>query len=101
VIFLPFSFISPRRATVRSGAEIGLLSLMVSLSPGAPSGDFLLAPTCPIEKVILRLGFLYLMPGSDEGVAKDKVFAPTQNQTLNSGSKAAVRYPLGYRFTLP
>ena len=41
------------RATVRSGAEIGLLSLRLSVSQGASLGDFLLAPACPIEKVTL------------------------------------------------
>ena len=41
------------RATVRSGAEIGLLSLRLSFSQGASLGDFLLAPACPIEKVTL------------------------------------------------
>ena len=37
-------------------------------------GDFLLAPACPIEKVTLWEGFLYLTSESetDEGVAKDK-----------------------------
>ena len=39
------------RATARSGAEIGLLSLRLSVSQGASLGDFLLAPACPIEKV--------------------------------------------------
>jgi len=38
---------------VRSGAEIGLLSLRLSVSQGASLGDFLLAPVCPIEKVTL------------------------------------------------
>ena len=39
-------------ATVRSGAEIGPLSLRLSVSQqGASLGDFLLAPACPIEKV--------------------------------------------------
>jgi len=42
------------RATVRSGAEIGLLSLRISVSQGASLGDFLLAPACPIEKVTHR-----------------------------------------------
>ena len=46
-------------ATVRSGAEIGLLSLRLSVSQGASLGDFLLAPVCPIEKVTLWEGFLY------------------------------------------
>jgi len=41
------------RATVRSGAEIGLLSLRLSVSQGASLGDFLLAPARPIEKVTL------------------------------------------------
>ena len=42
-----------RRCPVRSGAEIGLLSLRLSVSQGASLGDFLLAPACPIEKVTL------------------------------------------------
>jgi len=44
------------RATIRSGAEIGPLSLRLSVSQGAPLGDFLLAPACPIEKVTLWEG---------------------------------------------
>jgi len=53
-------------------------------------GDFLLAPTCPIEKVTLPEDFLYLTSESetDEGVAKDKVNARTGNRTRDSGSKA-------------
>ena len=43
----------PRRCPVRSGAEIGLLSLRLSVSQGASLGDFLLAPARPIEKVTL------------------------------------------------
>jgi len=38
----------PRRWLVRSGAEIGLLSLRLSFSQGASLGDFLLASACPI-----------------------------------------------------
>ena len=38
---------------VRSDAEIGLPSLGLSISQGASLGDFLLAPTCFIEKVTL------------------------------------------------
>jgi len=45
--------------TVRSGAEIGLLRLGLSVSQGVSLGDFLLAPTCPIEKHTLWVGFLY------------------------------------------
>jgi len=44
--------------SVRSGAEIGLLSLRLSVSQVVSLGDFLLAPACPIEKVILWVGFL-------------------------------------------
>ena len=71
----------PRRCTVRSGAEIGLLRLIVF--QGASLGDFLLAPACSIEKVTLWEGFLCLTSGSetDEGVAKGKVFARTGNLT--------------------
>jgi len=46
------------RAIGRSGAEIGLLSLRLSVSQGASLGDFLLAPVSPIEKVTLWEGFL-------------------------------------------
>ena len=37
------------RATVRSGAAIGLLSKELSVSQGVALEDFLLTPTCPIE----------------------------------------------------
>ena len=69
------------RAAVRSGAEIGLLGLRLSFSQGASLGDFLLAPACPIEKVNLWERFPYLTSGSetDEGFAKDKVFARIGN----------------------
>jgi len=44
---------------VRSGAEIGLLGLRLSVSQGAPIGDFLLASACPMEKVTLwRTSFI-------------------------------------------
>jgi len=77
-------------ASVRSGAEIGLLSLRLSISQGASLGDLLHAPACPIDRLTLWEGSLYLTSGSetDEGVAKDKVFAGTGNQTRYSGSKA-------------
>jgi len=67
---------------VRSGAEIGLPSLRLSVSQGASLGDFLLAPACSIVKVTLWEGFLYLTSGSetDEGVAKDKGFARAGNR---------------------
>ena len=76
-------------ANIRSDAEIGLLSLRHSVSQGASLTDFLLAPACPIEKVTLWEGFLYLMSGSetDEGIAKDEVFARAENRTRGSGSK--------------
>jgi len=51
----------PRRCPVSSGAEMGLLSLRLSISQGASLGDSLLAPGCPIEKVTLLMGLLYLM----------------------------------------
>jgi len=63
-------------ASVRSGAEIGLLSFRLSISQDAPLGDFLLAPSCPIEKVTLWAGLLYL--------------------TSRSGDPGC--YPLGYHF---
>ena len=82
---------------VRSGAEIGLVSLRLGVSHGASLGDFLLAPACPIEKVTLWEGFLYLTSGSetDEGVTKDKRIEPGA-----PGPKPSIHYPLGYRFTL-
>ena len=46
----------PDRTAVKSGEEISLLSLRLSVSQGTSLGDFLLAPACPIEK----MGFLYL-----------------------------------------
>ena len=52
-------------ATVRSGAEIGLQILSLSVSQGVSLGDFLLAPVCPIEKITLWEGFLYLTLGSE------------------------------------
>jgi len=80
----------PLRCPVRSGAEVGLLSLRLSVSQGASLGDFLLAPACSIEKVTLWEGFLYLTPGSEtgEGIAKDKVSGEYGNWARDSGSKA-------------
>jgi len=78
------------RATVRSGAEIGLMSFRLSVSQGASLGDFLLAPACPVEKETLWEGFFYLTSGSetDEGAVKDKVFARAGNRTRGSGTRA-------------
>jgi len=42
----------PLRCPVRSGAELGLLSLRLSVSQSASLGASLLAPVCPIEKGI-------------------------------------------------
>ena len=79
--------------SVRSGAEIGPLSLRLSVSQGASLGDFLLAPACPIEKVTPWVDFLYLTlwSESDEDIAKE----------LNPGLRVQtpVRYPLGCRIT--
>jgi len=65
------------KTPVRGDAKIGLLGLRLSVSQGASLRDFQLAPACPIEKVTLWEGLLYLTSGSetDKGVAKDKVFA--------------------------
>ena len=92
----------PCRCPARSGAEVGLLSLRLSVSQGSSLGDFLLAPACPIEKVTLWEGSLYLTSGSetDEGVAKDKVFARTVNRTQGSGSKAQYAIASPFAFTL-
>ena len=53
------------RPAARSVAEIGLLSLRLSISQGVSLVDFPLAPTCPIEKVTLWEGFFYLTSGSE------------------------------------
>ena len=84
-----FSYLHDR-AIVRGGAEIGLLSLRLSVSQGESLGDFLFATACPIERVTLWEGFLYLTSGSetDECVTKDKVSVRTGNLTRDSGSKA-------------
>jgi len=58
-----FFSLSPRQNTC--GAQIGLLSLTLSVSQVASLGEFLLAPACPIEKVTLWEGFLYLTLGSE------------------------------------
>jgi len=71
--------------------SVYLLSLRLSVSQGASVlGGFLLAPACPIAKLTLWEGFLYITLGSetDEGVAKDKAFALTENRTRDPGSKA-------------
>ena len=70
-------------SAVRSSAAIGLLSLNLSASQGVSLGDFLLAPASPIEKLLLKVAFLYLTLGSEteEGVAEDKSFARTGNRT--------------------
>ena len=78
-------------------------SLRLSMS----FGDFLLAPTRPIENVTLWEGFLYLMSGSeaDEGVVKDKVL-PEQGiiepRTLDPKPNMLVwvsHHPASPRFT--
>ena len=69
----------PRRCPVSSGAEMGLLSLMLSISQSSSIGDFLLTLACPIKKETLWEGFLYLTLGSEtvKGVANNKVFDRT------------------------
>jgi len=69
------------RTAVRCGAEIGLLSLRLSISQCAILGDFQLAPTCRIAKVTLLEGFRS-GSGTDKGVAK--AFTRTGNQTPRS-----------------
>lgn len=68
-------------ADVRSGAEISLRSPWLTVWHGLSLGDFLLAHACSIEKITLWEGLLYLKSGSetDEGVAKDDIFAWTGN----------------------
>ena len=77
---------------VRSGAEIGLQSLRLSIPQGASLGDLLHAPTCPIEKVTLWVGFIYLTSRSetDEGVAKDKVLPELRIEPGTPGLKSTL-----------
>jgi len=64
MISIHFSFSSyiHDRATV-SGAEIGLLSLRLSVSQGVSLGDFLLAPAYLIEEVTLWSSLSYGLKG--------------------------------------
>jgi len=77
----PFSHLHDRRA-VRSGVEIGLFNI--------PQGERVLhAPACPIEKVTLWDGLLYLTSRSETwSVVKDKTFARTRNETMGTWPKA-------------
>ena len=63
--YLLFLFYYNDKTAVKSGAESGLLSLRLSVSQGASLGDFLLASACPVEKVTLWEGFLYLTTDSE------------------------------------
>jgi len=64
----------PAGATsVRSGAEIGLLSLRISGSQRASLGDFLHAPACPIKDVTLWIGSVPFV-----------CMSPTENPTIIS-----------------
>jgi len=61
--------------------EISLLSLWHSVSQGASLEDFLLAPSCSIEKITLWVG-----SETKESVTKETVFAWTWNRPINAGS---------------
>ena len=63
----------------RGYAKISLLSLWFSVFQGAS----LLAPVCPIEKMILWVGFLYSTSGSNGDV--ENVFARTGYRTSDPG----------------
>jgi len=78
---MPLSSYLHDRTAVRKDVKISLLNLRLSVSQGALLGDFLLAHACSIEKITLWEGLLYLKSGSetDEGVAKDDIFAWTGN----------------------
>ena len=80
-----------------TGTEIGLLSQGLS---GASLGGFLLAPACPIEKVTLRVGFLYIMSGSEtnESVARDRVLPELRVEPGTPGPKPSA---LPIRLFLP
>ena len=72
-LFVTYSSYLHYRTAVKSGAEIGPLTLRLSVSQGAPLGDIQFAPACPIEKVTLWEGFLYLMLGSQTEFVTVKV----------------------------
>ena len=55
------------RIAARNGAELSRPSLSLGVPQGASLEDFPLAPACPIEKVSLWVGFLYLTSGSELG----------------------------------
>jgi len=82
------------RTIVRSGAEIGLLSLTLSVSQGASLGDFSLAPVCPIEKVTLCEGFFYVASGSatDKILQKTKFLSELGIEPGTPGPKASALY---------
>jgi len=65
--------------SVRSGVIIVLLSLWISVNQVASVGDFVLAPECPIEKVALWEGLLYLGSETDGVLRKTKGTARTDN----------------------
>ena len=90
------------KATVGSGAKISLLSLKLRISQGVSLGDFQLAPACPIEKVTLWVGFLYLTAGirNRRGCRERQSFCPNWESNPGLRVQNPVRYPLGYRFTL-
>jgi len=83
-------------ASVRSGAEIDLLGLRVSVSQTLSLGDFLLALASSIEKVTLWEGFRGIR--NWRGCCKRQKLLPK----LGIGPRipGPVRYPLSYRFTL-
>ena len=58
--------------------------------PCVSSGDFLFAPSWPIEKVILEEDLLCLSSESEtsEGIAKEKFFARAGSFCRDPGSKA-------------
>ena len=67
---------------VSEGCRYGLLSLLFKASQGASLGNFPLAYVCPIEKVTLWEGLLYLMSESETDGSSYTAWNPLWQLTL-------------------
>ena len=75
----------PRRCPVSEVVQKSAWVLGSAFPQGASLGYFLFAPPCPIEKVTLCVGSLYLTSGSEtaEGCRERQTFARTRNWLSN------------------
>jgi len=71
-------------SAARSRAEIGLLSLRLSVSQGASLGVVLLAPACPIENVRWGAQFIYSRAPKPTRVSQKTIFLPELRIDLGS-----------------